>query len=45
MFESLEKNSTIDVRNNLTYQDDSKLFKTILKIRFYVEIKNMNIMQ
>ena len=45
MFESLEKNSTIDVGNNLTYQDDSKLFKNILKIIFYVEIKNMNIMQ
>ena len=40
MLESLEENSKIDVANNLT-TNDSKLFKTILKSRFYVEIKNI----
>ena len=25
----------------ITYQNDSKLFETILKFRFYVEIKNI----
>ena len=25
----------------ITYQNDSKLFKVILKFRFYVEIKNI----
>ena len=41
MFELLEENRTIDVANKLTYQNDSKLFKTILKFRFYIEIKNI----
>ena len=39
MFESLEQNSRIDVANNLTYQNYSKFFKTILKISFCGEIK------
>ena len=41
MFESLEENSAINVANNLTYQNDSKLFKTILNFTSYVEIKNI----
>ena len=32
MSESLKKNNKIDVANNLTYKNDSKFFKTILKI-------------
>ena len=32
MSESLKKNKKIDVPNNLTYKNDSKFFKAILKI-------------
>ena len=35
MFESLEEMLQI------TYHNDFKLFKIILKLRFYVEIKNI----
>ena len=41
MFESLEETSTINVVNTLTYQHDSKIFKTILKFGFYVEVKSI----
>ena len=41
MFQSLEDNCTIDVANNLTYQNDSKLLKYILIFRFYVKIQNI----
>ena len=35
MFESLEE------KLEITYQNDSTLFKTIFKFTFYVEIKNI----
>ena len=41
MFESLKENSTINVANNLTYQNNFKLLKNILQFRLYVEIKNI----
>ena len=41
MFESLEENSTVQVANNITYQNDSKICKAISKFRLYVEIKNI----
>ena len=39
MFESLEE------MLQATYQNDFKLFETILKFRFSVEIKNLDFMQ
>ena len=41
MFKSLDQNSTINAANNLTYLNDSKFFKTILKSRFYVKINGI----
>ena len=41
MFESFEDKNVMDVANDLTYQNYSKLFKTILKFRFYGEIKEI----